>query len=469
MEAKLKNKSEIKEEARATFSQRMSNTHTRILAGSSLDEAHISQKLKDQLRRACGCGKKLYINKNNRIEKFFTCKKRFCLSCVKGNAWKRDMALFPSVKKIIEMKVRDPKHNAGLWFVTLTLPTCEASELPERLALLQKSWRNMYIQMKKTRNKAYVNGIRKLEINPTPKSWVTPKAHTDYKYNAHLHVLIQGKGNADELQRRWLQMHPDANKGAQDIRKFDDKKGSLVEMLKYLTKPLIGEDKRKGIKKESSYRSDARRKAMAFIYDSLIGRRIIFTYGKVRRAAKFELFFNEEGKLMFTQGKEYVDVFNDCDERQKRRILNHLDGQKAKASRPLAETLWHFVNGHYVNDETGEKLCSEKDVAEAAAAKGKRALHNYVYEKQMRRMRVLKGGEESLDKQLARMEKKEEQRKKKHQTYIQEVGQTIPPNRYCHPPPPFEAIDPSTLTAGQLHFKNPYYRSLYDKRQRLNE
>ena len=381
MDTNIKQNSQPKKEATVTLSHRITNSHARLLAGSNYKEAHISDRLHQQLRSSTSCGKQLEINEHNQMVKCFTCKKRFCLSCVRTQAWKRDMSLYPSVKAIVDSKVGDKKRNAGLWFVTLTVPTCEAHELGDRLDELRKGWRNMYTQMKKERSKAYVNGLRKLEINPNPKKGIKPKGHTDYMYHAHFHVLIQGKGNAYELKRRWLKLFPLARKWSQDVRPFDYEKGTLIELLKYLSKPTVESDKKQGIKKESSFKSNSRRKAMAFIYDKLIGRRTIFSYGTVKRSDKFKPIINDDGQIVFKRGDAFERVFDDSTKQQQERILNYLDGHKSKASKPLAQTIWNFINGHYVNDLTGDKLCDESDVKAAAIAGGEKKLRYYELER----------------------------------------------------------------------------------------
>ena len=473
----IQKKVKIKAEAQLTLSQRRSNNYNRCFAGSSLDREEISEKFKNQVLQSCGCGSQIKINEHNQMAKTFTCKKRYCPSCIKNLAWQRDMALYPSIKKIIDMKVRDPKNNAGLWFTTLTLPTCEWHELPAQLDLIQKSWRKIYKQMKHECNKAYMNAIRKLEINPNPKPNVMPRDKEDYKYHAHLHVLIQGEGNARELRRRWLQMHPKASKAAQDIKKFDAEKGTLVEMLKYLSKPVVeGED---GEKKESSYKSDARRKAMSFIFESLIGRRTIFTYGIIKKPPKFEVIFNKEGKLVYKIGKEYVEVFDGSNERQKKRILNYLQGEKSQASRPLEQTLWRFIDGNYINCESGEKLCEEQDVRAAAEARGEKVLRNYEEEIKARSWRMRQKDKKTgltidkvLDKKLDIIRKEQEEKRIEELQYgrklfaggfSQYLQQTFLPTLYKAK----REENADSWRLDQLHFKDEYHKLLFYKRERI--
>jgi len=396
---KIQKKHEPKKEGRVECAQRCSNLNARLLAGYNKNERHISVELNRQLGQSCGCGKQLDINEDNQMSRRFSCKKRFCTTCVRLNAWKRDMSLYPSIHEICEANRRQPKMNPRLWFVTLTLPTCEASELNNRLTHLQKEWRIMYNELKKDSSKGYVNGLRKLEINANPKK-KKPETYTDFRYHAHLHVLIQGRGNAQFLRRKWLERHPEAKKWAQDIRPFDQEKGSLVELLKYLAKPVTATDL--GSKR-------AHYQANAFIYDQLRGRRTIFSYGSIKRANKLEAYFDRDGHITIKVDDKVTKAFETSSDKHRERIMTFLNGHKAKASRPLAETIWHYVNGHYVNDLTRERLCSEEDVREAAAAGGKDGLKAYETEKAWR-----EGTDQSeLDQTLTRQDAEKEAEKAK--------------------------------------------------------
>ena len=124
--------------------------------------------------------------------------------------------------------------------------------------------------------------MRKLEINATKKKdrGVHSK-HVDFKYNPHYHILIQGMGNAFALKRMWLKKFPDAHKCAQDISPttydYRERQGSvLTELLKYLSKPTVDG--------EGLFGTKAFNKARAFIYDKLIGRRTIISYGTIKQA-----------------------------------------------------------------------------------------------------------------------------------------------------------------------------------------
>ena len=350
----------VKPEANLMFNQRITNTDLRLLAGANLDESHISNKIKKQLRSSTSCGKQLDINENNEMCRRYTCQRRFCRSCSRYMAFQRDLAFYPSINKIVQEHKRDSNHNAKLWLVTLTLPTCEAHELADRLTHMQKEWRYMYNVLKRNYNKAYCNGLRKLEINPNKKSDVDKATkHTDFLYHPHFHILIQGRGNAYALRDMWLKRHPKAFKGAQHVVRFDVKErqgGILCELLKYLAKPVV---EGKGM-----FASRAYNKARAFVYDNLIGRRTIFSYGTVKKAKKYK-FDIVNGNIVMQHGDEYELAFDESSKEMQDKLVRYINNEKSKASKSIENSMFEFINGMYVEAETGELLCTEKDIIES--------------------------------------------------------------------------------------------------------
>ena len=351
---------QVKAEANLTFSQRITNTDLRLLAGANLDENHISNKIKKQLKASTSCGKQLDVNENNEMCRKYTCKKRFCRSCCRYMAFQRDLAFYPSINRIVQRHRRDDTNNAKLWLVTLTLPTCEANELANRLTHMQKEWRYMYNVLKKNYNKAYCNGLRKLEINPRKKIEVkNAKKCTDFLYHPHFHILIQGRKNAYALRDMWLKRHPEGFKGAQHVVKFDVQEGQggmLCELLKYLAKPVV---EGKGM-----FAAKAYNKARAFVYDTLIGRRTIFSYGTVKKSKKYK-FDIIDGQVVMMHGDEYELAFDESSKRMQDKLVRYINNEKSKASKSIENSMFEFINGMYVEAETGELLCTEKDIIDS--------------------------------------------------------------------------------------------------------
>ena len=423
--AKIQITSQTKKEAWLTYNQRITNLNARFMAGANLESDHVSETFKKQLLSSCSCGRQLDINKHNEMSRKHTCKKRFCRSCCRYMAWERDMSFYPSVNKIVQANKRDKTNNPTLWLVTLTLPTCEADELEGRLTHLQGEWRYMYRKLKKEDSKGYVNGLRKLEINANRKDNVKRATkHTDYKYHAHLHVLIQGLPNAQYLVRKWLQRNPDASKSAQDITRFDYQNGTLCELLKYLAKPVA--------KGEGFMPTQGKNKALGFIYDKLRGRRTIFSYGTVKRAQKLK-FDLVNGEVIIQHGDDYELAFDESEKHMQDKLVRYINNEKAKASRPLEESIWRFYKGTYTDSETGELLCTEQDIVNSvqeadALVKGRKrknkkegkATKMDVYKAERRHFEKAHGitigkGKENIEDKVKRLSKK---KKEEEEAYL---------------------------------------------------
>ena len=255
--------------------------------------------------------------------------------------------------------------------------------------------------------------------------------HTDFMYHVHLHVLIQGEGNARYLKKSWLKRHPEASKYAQDIRKFGEENGSLRELLKYLAKPAASGEERR------NWTPEAMHKAIAYIYDKLRGKRTMFSYGTVKAAKKWKCEIVKD-QLMLLIGDQYVKAFDESEKQMQDKLISFLNAERAQASRPLENTLFKFYKGVYFDVNTGELLCSEKDIvdsvkeADEMANKRKRKkkkegestnMDAYKAErKHFKRSHTLKIGDskesiECIDKKIKRLVKKKKEEERQYIRY----------------------------------------------------
>lgn len=162
-----------------------------------------------------------YCTNNIRVEhgklKSQYCKNRWCLVCNR----------IRTAVLINEYKPELDKLNQ-LFFVTLTLPTCTAEELPNQIDRMQKAWRRIYLNSKKAKyikdGHPPLRGIRKAECTLRPKG----------KYHYHYHILVNNWSCAEWLVSQWLRKFPEADPKAQDSRSADKK--SYLELFKYFTK-----------------------------------------------------------------------------------------------------------------------------------------------------------------------------------------------------------------------------------------
>ena len=105
-----------------------------------------------------------------------------------------------------------------------------------------------------------INGIRKLEIEYNEKKdWFHP----------HFHLICQGKKESELLLKYWLEDYTTADIKGQDIREVGTTAKDLIEVFKYTTKDIV--------------KVKATAEATNTIYQSLKGKRVFQTYGKIRK------------------------------------------------------------------------------------------------------------------------------------------------------------------------------------------
>lgn len=162
-----------------------------------------------------------YCTHNVRVEdsklKATYCKNRWCLVCNRI----RTAVLINSYKDELE-------NLNQLFFVTLTIPTCTAEELPNQINRMGKAWRLMYNNSKKSRYSKQghppLRGIRKCECTIRPNG----------KYHYHFHMLVNNWSCAEWIISQWLRTFPEADPKAQKSIAADEK--SYLELFKYFTK-----------------------------------------------------------------------------------------------------------------------------------------------------------------------------------------------------------------------------------------
>lgn len=193
--------------------------------------------------RSTHCMETLTPNAEGRLITHY-CKNRWCPVCQSI----RIAVLINGYKSQLE-KLTDP------YFVTLTRPTCSEQELPSQIKRMGIAW----AKIKDRRRMRNVKGIRKAECTTRPNG----------QYHYHYHIIIEGKDNAEYLIKSWLELNPDSNIKAQDMRKADC--SSMIELFKYFTK-LLAKDKA-GNRHMMDY------KRLDVIFRALSGKRIYQPFG----------------------------------------------------------------------------------------------------------------------------------------------------------------------------------------------
>ncbi len=109
-------------------------------------------------------------------------------------------------------------------FVTLTVPNVAAHQLGETIDLMLRAIPQMSRAIKRTDGLKF-RALRKLECTFNFRRG---------DYHPHVHLIVEGRAQAEALVGRWLELFPEARRAAQDIRPCGP--GEAKELFKYFTK-----------------------------------------------------------------------------------------------------------------------------------------------------------------------------------------------------------------------------------------
>ena len=226
------------------------------------------------------------------------CRKRWCQHCSRIHT----AELITGYSKPLQ----ELQQEQDLYFVTLTAPTVKARELSNEIKKRYKAFTRIKNNLRVNYSIGLI-GARKLEI--------TYNEEND-KYHPHFHFIQQGKREAELLQDLWLKQFPNASLKAQDIRLIDaNDTDNLVEIFKYATKQVITSDKTA--------------KALHTIYQSLDGKRVFQTYGKLSKIQEPRQEQEEVSNCDFIPPNDEIWVYNlplkDYDNAKKELLFNTLD------------------------------------------------------------------------------------------------------------------------------------------------
>lgn len=242
------------------------------------------------------------------------CKNRWCYNCNRIRAAININHYLPQINQM------------GMpFFVTLTLPTCTAEELPERIKYFEDTWRKIYKRSHEKRVKEInekdirLNGVRSMECTLRPNGM----------YHFHMHLIIDGWTNAEWLVQQWLKLNPQANMAAQDIRKIyvgneaePLAMGSLMEVFKYALKMTV------------NVRSSEEYQRMDVVFQAFKGKRLFSAFGNMKSLRLDEK--NEEAVM---------DLVAQIDEEMQARLGNE-----------TSVWVWEKDVYDWVNKKTGELL-----------------------------------------------------------------------------------------------------------------
>jgi hypothetical protein len=157
-------------------------------------------------------------------------------------------------------------------FVTLTIPNVTANNIRSSIKHMIKSCRLIQERRRKIEKLPGINAIRKLEC--------TYNAEKN-TYHPHFHFIVSTKKEAEYLKDAWINLYPEANNRAQDIREAYD----AAELFKYFTKLTS-----KTGAKEIKYKSGTLRISEEYMYPEAIDKifqaiekiRIVQPMGKIK-------------------------------------------------------------------------------------------------------------------------------------------------------------------------------------------
>lgn len=164
------------------------------------------------------CAETLLTNEIGKVKTTY-CKNRWCITCNRIKTARLINNYLPQLQKLSHPQ-----------FLTLTLPTCNASELVQRIASMEKTWRLIYkLSTKSKYKKTYepLKGIRKAEITIRPNG----------QYHYHFHIILDNWAQSEWLLAQWLKYNPTASPLAQDLRHANE--FAFKELFKYAFKAEI--------------------------------------------------------------------------------------------------------------------------------------------------------------------------------------------------------------------------------------
>lgn len=205
-----------------------------------------SPLLKDY-RQAYRCNETIHKDQSTGKVTVYYCKKRCCTVCSRIKS-AQNLARYGEA--ILSL---DDSYLVSL--TNLNVPKGELNdEVTRMIRVISKIRVNMRVQGYK------LNGYKTFEVTFSHKTG----------FNPHFHFVIQGKETAEMLHRLWLKHNPNAKKSGQDISKVGGTYKDLLEVFKYVAKPVT-----KGYYNPIAYDE---------IMCSLINRRTTEPLGEIRGA-----------------------------------------------------------------------------------------------------------------------------------------------------------------------------------------
>lgn len=196
------------------------------------------------------CAETLLTNEIGKINTTY-CKNRWCLTCNRIKTARLINNYLPQLQTLSHPQ-----------FLTLTLPTVDADNLKDRIAQMEKTWRQIYkLSTKAKYKKSYepLKGVRKAEITIRPNG----------QYHYHFHFILDNWAQAEWLLAQWLKQNPTASPLAQDLRHANE--FAFKELFKYAFKAEI----------KTSNKTNAKR--YDIVFNAMRGKRTYQAFGGIKK------------------------------------------------------------------------------------------------------------------------------------------------------------------------------------------
>lgn len=144
-----------------------------------LSDVYEAIDLKSRSSRVSSCGSFLEFHVSDSEKKLHQanfCRDRLCPMC----NWRRSLKIFGQVSRVMDVLEAD---GYRFLFLTLTVRSCSADELPETVQILFDGWRFLYHKHKRVKQ-SVCGSFRSLEVTRNSRTGL---------FHPHLHVILAVK------------------------------------------------------------------------------------------------------------------------------------------------------------------------------------------------------------------------------------------------------------------------------------
>lgn len=174
--------------------------------------SHLDSPLQHSYNRTLHCADETYVHaQSGKCTKY--CRNRWCLTCNRIRT-----------AQLIDQYTPILNTWGNVYFVTLTVPNCEAYWLHTVIEQMRNQFKNILQSIKRT------HGIKAKYLRKLECTYNVDRGD----YHPHFHIMCNDLGAAKLLYNKWLERFPEASDSAQDLQLATE--GSIKELFKYFAK-----------------------------------------------------------------------------------------------------------------------------------------------------------------------------------------------------------------------------------------